>query len=241
MARKRRSFPINLKENYRDRAVQEQVLLDLVHKFPRGPEGILVKEDYDRWDTDPNTRHSDGTICGYDPVDLFRMISHVNEVSAKRCTNEWDFRDLVWSLFPDCGSRGATRRSRRYANRIGKAVRKVMNQGLPGIWNVQWGYGDTSTATMHANSESDAINQAKIFFGALIGENNHRLSARFVREGSALELLNANQDLIAAFDLQVAAQEKKIAQIKEQIQFFEAGKQFVELYALNCMQANMEG
>ena len=241
MARKRRSFPINLKENYKDRAVQEQVLIDLVHKHPRGPQGLLTKEDYDTWDTDPNTRHSDGTICGYDPVDLYRMISHVEEVSSRRCTNEWDFRELVWSLFPGCGDRGVTRRSRRYANRIGRAVSKVMRQGLPGIWNVQWGYGDTNAATMHANSEGDAINQAKIFFGPLIGENNYRLSASFVREGSALELLNANQDLIAAFDRQVAAQEKRIAEIKEQIQVYEAGKQFVELYALNCMQANLEG
>ena len=43
MARKRRSFPIPISSNFAKRDVAMQVLIDLVHKHPRGPAGTLTK------------------------------------------------------------------------------------------------------------------------------------------------------------------------------------------------------
>lgn len=243
MARKRRSFPIKISTDYTKRDVQEAVVLDLVHKFPRGPQGTLVKEDYYQWDTDPglNRGVADDTICGYNDIDLYRMVMKLAEVTDGTPTGEWDYRHLVRSMFPNVGDRGVTRRSRRMAARLGKAVRSVMSRGLSGIWSVSWGYSDTDKAMMHADSESDALNQAKIFFGPIIGENNYRLGANFVREGSALELLTANDSMLKGFDRMVAQQEARIAKIKEEIAAFEMGKSFVEMYAINCMSVETDG
>jgi hypothetical protein len=216
--------------------VQEAVVLDLVHKFPRGPQGTLTKEDYYQWSTDPSPNHEEShKTCGYDNLDLYRMVMCLTEVTDDRPTGEWDYRSLIHSMFPNVGQRGVTRRSRRMAARLGRAVRQIQQQGLPGIWNVNWGYNDTESARMHANNETDAINQAKIFFGALIGENNYRLGASFVREGSPLELLNANDKMLKGFDSLIARQRKQIEDMKATIEQYEMGKSFVEMYAVNCM------
>jgi len=237
MARKRRSFPIKISTDYAKRDVQEAVVLDLVHKFPRGPEGTFTKEDYYQWDTDPglNRGVADDTICGYTDVDLYRMVMKLTEVTDSNPTSEWDYRQLVESMFPNVGQRGVTRRSRRMASRLGRAVRSVMGRGLSGIWNVSWGYNDTDKAMMHADTNEDALNQAKIFFGPIIGEDNYRLSASFVREGSALELLTANDKMLKGFDRLVAQQEQRISDLKDLIEEYEMGKSFVEMYAINCM------
>jgi hypothetical protein len=34
--------------------------------------------------------------------------------------------------------------------------------------------------------------------------------------------------------------EERIARMKQEIEEFETGKQFVEMYAINCMQANLD-
>jgi len=238
MARKRRSFPIPISSNFAKRDVAMQVLIDLVHKHPRGPAGTLTKEDYYQWSTDPELNdRTDGTTCGYKNLDLYRMVMQLTEVTDDSPTGEWDYRQLVRSIFPDVGERGITRRSRRFAARLGTAVRRIQSAGLPGIWNVNWGYNDTNNAMMHADNEADAVNQARIFFGPIIGDNNYRLGARFIREGSPLELLNANDKMIKGFDKLVEAQEQRIQKLKEEIESYEMGKQFVEMYALNCMTA----
>jgi hypothetical protein len=239
MARQRRSFPIKISTKFADRSVQEAVVLDLVHKFPRGPEGTFEKTDYYQYDTDPGLNRSvdadSDTICGYSDVDLYRMVMNLTEVTDSNPTSEWDYRQLVQSMFPNVGQRGVTRRSRRMAARLGRAVRAVKNRGLSGIWDVSWGYDDTDKAMMHADSSEDALNQAKIFFGPIIGEDNYRLGASFVREGSPLELLTANDSMLKGFDRLVAQQNKRIQDIKEEIESYEMGKSFVEMYAINCM------
>jgi hypothetical protein len=239
MARQRRSFPIKISTKFADRSVQEAVVLDLVHKFPRGPEGLYTKEDYYQYDTDPGLNRSvdpdSDTICGYSDVDLYRMVMNLTEVTDSNPTSEWDYRQLVQSMFPNVGQRGVTRRSRRMASRLGQAVRRVQSHGLSGIWKVSWGYNDTDNAMMHADTTEDAINQAKIFFGPIIADNDYRLGATFVREGSALELLTANDSMLKGFDKLVARQEQRIKDLKEEIEKFEMGKSFVEMYAINCM------
>jgi len=238
MARKRRSFPIPISTDYSKRAVQEQVLIDLVHKHPRGPNGTLTKDDYDYWGTDPELRDAGaGVTCGYRDLDLYRMVMNLSEIHDPNPTGEWDYRHLVTVLFPDCGERGVTRRSRRFANRIGRAVHRIMRKGLTGIWSVNWGYNDHQKAMMHADSSEDACRQAQIFFGPIIGDNAYRLSAGFVREGSPLELLNANDAMLKGFDQLVQNQKERIKRAEEQIEEYETGKQFVEMYALNCMTA----
>lgn len=240
MARQRRSFPIKISTNYAKRDVAEAVLIDLVHKHPRGPNGTLTKHDYRSWGTDPALDDADGTICGYQPLDLYRMVMNLKEVTDPNPTGEWDYRHLVRTMFPDCGDRGVTRRSRRFADRLGRAVQHIMRKGLPGIWKVNWGYDSTECAMMHANSEEDATIQAKMFFGPMMSEHRGWVNATFVREGSPLELLNANKGMIDGFDRLVARQLEEIEKIKERIEKYEAGKQFVEMYALNCMQAGTD-
>ena len=237
MARQRRSFPIKISTDYAKRDVQEAVVLDLVHKFPRGPEGTFEKSDYYQYDTDPSLNRgvSDETICGYSDVDLYRLVIELSEVTDPNPTSEWDYRPLVQSMFPNVGQRGVTRRSRRMSARLGRAVRNIMGRGLEGIWHVSWGYADTDKAMMHANTEADAINQANIFFGPIIGDNKYRLGAAFVREGSPLELLTANDSMLKGFDRLVENNEARIKNIKKEIESFEMGKSFVEMYAINCM------
>ncbi len=240
MARQRRSFPIPISTDYAKRSIAEAVLIDLVHKHPRGPNGTFTKHDYRSWGTDPDLDDADGTICGYQPLDLYRMVMNITEIDDDNPTGEWDYRKIVRSMFPGTGSRGITRRSRRFANRLGRAVRLIQRQGLPGIWRVNWGYNDYQNAMMHALDVHDATNQAQLFFGPVIGEDSRRLNATFVREGSPLELLNANNGMLTGFDRLIERQKKEIESAKNLIEKFETGKQFVEMYALNCLEANSD-
>ena len=90
---------------------------------------------------------------------------------------------------------------------------------------------------IHANNDDDAKIQAKMFFGPVIGDNDYRLSASFVREGSPLELLHANEPMVKHFNQQVTRTEERIKEMREQIEQYEISKQFVEMYAINCMSA----
>lgn len=234
MARKRRSFPIKISTDFSKRDVQEAVFLDLVHKHPRGPNGTLTKDDYSYWGTDPKLDNNDESICGYRPVDLFRMIGSMDSMS-KTATDEWDYRGIVRELWPDVGDRGVTRRSRRLASRIGRAVRKIYRDGLPGVWTVKWGYGDFSKVVVAANSENDAINQAKIFFGPFI-EDEWRLGASFMREGSQLELLNSNQPMIDAIESRKDRIRSKIKEMEEEIEQYDCLKSLVEVYSISCLE-----
>ena len=240
MARQRRSFPIQISNDYAKRSVAEAVCIDLVHKHPRGPNGTLTKFDYRSWGTDPDVEDVEGLICGYKPIDLYRMVMNLKEVTDKHPTGEYDYRHLVRSMFPDTGDRGVTRRSRRFAARLGRAVRMIQRQGLPGIWKVNWGWDEHQNAMMHANDSQDAVNQAHMFFGAVMGEDSRRVNATFIREGSPLELLNANGGMIRGFDNLIERQLKAIEAAKARIEEYETGKQFVEMYSLNCMEANID-
>jgi hypothetical protein len=237
--RKRRSFPIKISTDFADRGTQEAVVLDLVHKFPRGPQGTQTKEDYYQWSTDPHLeQRKDGETCGYKNLDLYRLVIQLAEVTDNRPTGEWDYRQLVRSMFPDVGPRGVTRRSRRLANRLGAACRRIFGSGLPGIWQVTWGYSEHEKVFMHANTEEDAKIQAKMFFGQLMGTNEYRLAANFDREGSPLELLNANDPCLKGFDALITNQRERIAKMKKTIEEFEMNKSFLEMYAINCISAN---
>lgn len=237
MARKRRSFPIPISTNFADRSVQEQVVLDLVHKHPRGPQGTLTKGDYNSYYTDPTLRGEDSTYCGYEAIDLYRMALKISEVTDSHPVSEWDYRQMIRSMFPDLGERGVTRRSRRIADRLGRAVREIQRGGLPGIWDVSWGYNDTQKARVHANDETDAMNMTKMFFGPLISENDEwRLQASFRREGSPLELLTANDPMIKGFDKLIAHKKAEIEKMKTLIEEYETNKSFIQMYALNCME-----
>ena len=239
--RKRRSFPIKISTDYTKRDVQEAVVLDLVHKFPRGPQGTFTKEDYYQWSTDPHLdQRKDDETCGYSNLDLYRLVMQLAEVTDGRPTGEWDYRQLVMSMFPTVGPRGVTRRSRRLANRLGRACQRIFSRGLPGIWQVSWGYQDYQKVFMHANTEEDAKIQAKMFFGQLMGEDEWRLSANFNREGSALELLNANDPTLKGFDSLIVDQQARIAKMKKTIEEYEMNKSFLEMYAINCISATEE-
>jgi len=240
MARRRRSFPIPISTDYAKRSIAEAVLIDLVHKHPRGPNGTFTKHDYRGWGTDPDLDDPDGTICGYKPLDLYRMVMNVTEITDDNPTGEWDYRSIVRSMFPDCGRRGLTRRSRRFAARLGRAVRLIQREGLPGIWRINWGYDSHQNAMMHAIDSNDAVVQAKMFFGPVIGEATHRINAQFVREGSPLELLTANNGMLTGFDKLIATSQARIAKINKEIEAYETGKTFVEMYAINCMEANID-
>lgn len=245
MARKRRSFPIKISKNYSKRDVQEAVFLDLVHKHPRGPKGVLEKTEYRLYDTDPQLiERTKGTVCGYNSIDLYRMVQEIQKSSADdrgyrvngRGTDEYDYRNLVRALWPNVGERGVTRRSRRIASRVGKAVNYILRNGIPGIWNVQWGYNDLSRATVAANNEVDAINQAKIFFGPFINED-WRLSANFIREGSKLELMDSNKPMIEAVEERKNRCRAKIKELQDEIEKFDCLKSLVEVYSVSCLEA----
>ena len=73
-----------------------------------------------------------------------------------------------------------------------------------------------------------------------MGEDSRRVNATFIREGSPLELLNANGGMIRGFDNLIERQLKAIEAAKARIEEYETGKQFVEMYSLNCMEANID-
>ena len=113
-----------------------------------------------------------------------------------------------------------------------------MNEGVPGIWKVTWGYNALSTVTVAAHNDQDALNQAKIFFGPFIDKaDSWRMNACFIREGSQLELLNVNKPMLDAIDDKNARIEKEIEKLRNEIEENNCLKGLVEVYSITCMEA----
>jgi len=240
MARKSKKFPINVKKHTKE--VFAQIVEDLLQKFPKGPNGVLTKDDYDYWNTDPCVKHEvagKDTICGYKFIDLYRAIIASGLTHTKRPTSSENYEDVVTALYPKCRRRAITRRSRRLACRIGNAVRSIIREGLPGIYMCTWGYSETQKIRMYAQSSEDASHQFKLFFGPACPKSEiSYVRASFLREGSALELMSINQKPMKACDREIAILEAKIENIKKEIEDFNTKKSFIEMYSANCMAAN---
>ena len=237
MPRKKKVHKINVK-NHSSVEVWKAVVHDLLQKYPKGPNGKLTRENYIHWATDPKHDNPDEgikTICGYNVTDLFRL-AYAHGIKT---SSSLSMCHALYDLYPGLSDNAYTRRSRRLGTRLGNAISLVKNAGLPGIYEVSWGWDNINKVYVHALDAKDAEIQGSMFFKAVMPQDRNPY-ATFIREGSRLELSMYNKKATNRLEDAIASQEKKMQQLRDQIEIYNTKKDFIQTYGLTMMEAALD-
>ena len=214
--RKKQIIPLNLSNPM---LVRDDIIDDLLRKFPLGPNKTLTRDDYyTTWDGHPKLRDDSGEIqhhadaCGYPDLVLYRL-----------GLQGWELRQYVMQRWPELKAAGITRRSNRLAKRVEAAVGRVRRAGLPGLWKVSYGWEDYKGAVLFAENKAHAVQQANMFFGPAFGGAEIR-EASFVAEGSVFDITKHNKrhrNDLTNRKTKVKDSLKRLQQQLEQMEFLE--------------------
>ena len=129
----------------------DQVIEDLLRKFPKGQKGLLKKSDYREascWRTSTDRYCMmvqpipDGVDFGWDPEIVTRAHYWIYQSGG--------MRDYLRSRDPDAGYKAISRRVNRLDDRIPRSQSAWKKSNSPAIWNVRIGY----SAELHVISTS---------------------------------------------------------------------------------------
>ncbi len=223
--RKKQIIPLDLSNPM---LVRDEIVNDLLQRFPLGPNKTLTRDDYyTSWDGHPaldvDTTGYHKESCGYPDLVLYRL----NLVG-------WDIRDYIRQRWPELAQAGVTRRYNRLEKRIERANCRVRRAGLPGLWKVSYGWEEYKGAVVYAENKAHARQQAAMFFGpAFAGEDIREVS--FVGEGSPLDIAKHNKR--ARIDLTTRMQkvEKSIKRLEMECQQMEFLATTHEIYGIQAV------
>ena len=235
MARRPKRIKVELlndlsKEGYLP--VVDQIVDDLLRKFPRGPDCALLRSDYrESYHSGPvlGEEQHGHTVqgCGYADLTLYRMCQALNIDGS-----EWDWKHYVRRRFPHLRQTGITRRSRRLGNRVETACRNIRRLGLPGIYEVSFGW--QNNVQVYAENSAMAEAAATTSLGwAYAGEGS--ASASFKREGNPSEVLGLNDKAITKEAKQADQCREQIAKLQKQIETHEARSMAITTYSVACV------
>ena len=160
---------------------QAAYVKDLIKKYPAGPNGQLKKDDYEiSWeycDLYERTRrvpvYKEGGAYGYDPVDLWRLVS--GDASDLKC------RSLIRETYGSSISRVAeSRRAKALRSKIKQSVQDVQIVGTEGTYKLRWGYYTTKELYTYAKSKQEAKSTASVLAGLFGHDMNEDVSVTFV-------------------------------------------------------------
>ncbi len=129
----------------------DQVIEDLLRKFPKGQKGLLKKSDYREascWRTSTDRYCMmvqpipDGVDFGWDHDLVYRAYYWISENGG--------MRDYLRSKDPNAGYKAISRRVNRLDDRIPRSQSAWKKSSSPAIWNVRIGY----SAELHVISTS---------------------------------------------------------------------------------------
>jgi hypothetical protein len=224
--RKKQIVPLDLSNPM---LVRDDIVLDLLQKFPVGPNKTLTRDDYyTTWDGHPKLEepsalgcHQDA--CGYPDLVLYRLN-----------LKGWSIRDYVRQRWPGLRQAGVTRRSNRLVKRIEGAYNRTRRAGLPGLWKVSYGWEDYKGAVVFAENKAHALQQAGLFFGpAFAGAEVNEVS--FVAEGSPLDITKHNKRSRGDLKKRMANVEASIKRLeaqREQMEFLETTHEIYSVQAV---------
>ncbi len=225
---------------------RNEIVKDLVTKFPKGPHGLFKKKHYhmsNQWH-DIYERYTDVPVLwlngeetphfGYNPVDLFSLkIEDMN-----------DCYDAVRLAFSDddISRRALVRRARVLWYRVRPAYRQVLKSGATGVYELKWGWRYNSPrAYVHASTHEEAQAVGLTLngiFGAPIGE---KATTTFLEVGEPVATLAHNNQVAQKL---VKNAEKELRNAEEALAKAQAGikdaKARAEIIMTNAMmQANL--
>lgn len=211
---------------------------DLLRKHPRGPECAQVAGDYDHcWSGHPKlhdrSRETGEKSCGYDDLTLYRFCTSLNIDGG-----EWDFSYKIREWYPSLGKNGVTRRSRRLAQRVEGAYRRIMRAGRPGIYRVNWvgnkAYNVAGTKMfVHAESSSMAKMIAKTSVGPAYP--NLEADADFEGEGCPSTLMGKNNSTVAEIKRKKEQLEMNIKAAQKEIELLELRAAMLQTYSITAV------
>ncbi len=211
--------------------VRDEIVLDLLQKFPLGPNKTAKRVDYYQcWDGHPALEeeerpgyHKDA--CGYLDLDLYRLNLEGYEI-----------RNYVRQRWPVLGAAGITRRSNRLAKRIGQAARRVRRAGLPGLWKLSYGWEDYKEVVVYAHNQSHAEQQGEMFFSpAFVGTKKHHHGVKFIREGTPLDVTILNRKSKRHVLVRIKKLKREMAERQAELERMEYLDTTHDVYGINVV------
>ena len=171
---------------------KDEIINDLIKKKPKGPDGVTlqyeVEETYS-YDTNRFEKTYIPSIEGYGYTDdqMFSL-SFTDRRDVEQYLRERDFEGKSdWSLGRTKST--LTRRTNNVWNKIQPAVKRVLSEGRPGIYEVKGDYGREEFGHIYATSVEEASQNAQIFFGYL---HTRPLTVKFKMVGTVESLAEMN-------------------------------------------------
>jgi|1_EtaG_2_1085319.scaffolds.fasta_scaffold00839_7 hypothetical protein len=148
---------------------RDQIVDDLLKKFPQGPRKRLTKDDYEvkeRWSSFKN-------CYAKIVVPLVSNFGYTQEqiVKVHWAMDEERIRPYIRERWPTIGVKAVSRRENRLEERIAPIVNSFKGSSGRGVWNVR--FGETFGLHVIANTRESAIFLAKtILAGNLIPDDS---------------------------------------------------------------------
>ena len=213
-------------------AAARKIIEDMLKKFPKGPNGILTKDDYyEREEWDPigeYYRHfvHGPTRFGYSSEELLATaMAEIGDGARHRfALDSW--ARTVRFLWPDVSKLAVTRRARRLYRRIGQEASTHYRLGTSaGIYKLAFGHTDN-----HMYAWGENADDAKIVAGTMCGHAFNGLKcdrARLWSLDGPSSVTQYNDKAAAWVDQTITARKEKIASLMDSIGGLEARKEAI--------------
>ena len=231
-----------------DLTKRNNIIKDLVTKYPKGPDGLFKKSDYhmeevwhsvyDRYTSVPvlyNKAHTEEIPWfGYDVLDLFRL----------KITDQSDAITIVREVYAeeDISRTAARRRGRKLWSRLESARTWVLNNGATGVYELKWGWRwNSPRAYVHASSHPEARAVGLTLNGIFGAPMGQEATSTFLEIGEPVATLAHNnkvaQDLMKKAERELRDAERTLESKKEAIKEAQARSELIMMNAM--MQANL--
>ena len=171
---------------------RDEIIDDLIRRKPRGPDGVdltyEVSEEYN-YTTDKVAKVYVPSVegYGYSDDDMFSL-GLLDRSDVIHYLRQRDFEGKSdWSLGRTRGT--LTRRANNVWSKIGGAIKRVLREGRPGIYEVKGSHYRDEFGHIYAETKEEARQNAELFFGYL---HNSHLSVEFKKMGSISDLASLN-------------------------------------------------
>lgn len=227
----------------------ETIIKDLIQKYPTGPTGKLTKADYSTHYTYDNCTgnyrnltfltadyESDDatTNFGYTLHTLMEIAAHPEIKPNHRSAladDEWDYKRIVRTIYPEISCKAVTSRARRLYRRIGAPASRLWRSGeVAGVYKVAFDSGTAGCVYAYGQNKQDAAIVAKTMCGFAYGNEDPRwINLQSLRDVSTITELNTQ----SSNAIQETIDEKlaRIVKIKEQIEDLEAKQGVISTFS----------
>lgn len=201
---------------------KDKIIDDLARVRPKGPKGVKLTYDIsEHYDYDVNRYRKEYIPnvpnYGYTDDQLYSL-GFESRQDVVDYLRERDFEGQSnWNL----GGKRATltRRSNKVWEKISEPVRRIQQEGRPGIYKVTHPYATTrDLGHLYAESTKEAQQNANLFYGYLLGQNHTQCRVRFVKMGGVEDLRSMNEKTQSTLENAIKAAHKRIESYQQELE-----------------------